>query len=160
MLASSAADQANALVRHLGDQIGLPSLSLDAQGACMLLIARRWSVSLVLDAARDTFYLSCPVTVPAQLTSIGPVAWASLLQTHHLGGPVPGASISVDPQGRVCVQQAVHLPTAPPAQILATVESLIGRAMKWAELLAAAAREGMPPPEGLAPPARRLHTHV
>jgi hypothetical protein len=37
---------------------------------------------------------------------------------------------------------------------------LIGRAMKWAELLAAAAREGMPPPEGLAPPARRLHTHV
>ncbi len=160
MLASSAADQANALVRHLGDQIGLPSLCLDAQGACMLLIARRWSVSLVLDAARDTFYLSCPVTVPAQLTSIGPVAWASLLQTHHLGGPVPGASISVDPQGRVCVQQAVQLPTAPPAQLLATVESLIGRALKWAELLAAAAREGMPPPEGLAPPARRLHTHV
>ena len=160
MSTPSAADQANALVRHLGDQIGIPSLSLDAQGGCTLLIDRRWALSLVLDASRDTLFLSCPVTVPAQLASIGPAAWASLLQSHHLGGPLPGASIAVDPQGRVCVQQAMHLPSAAPAQIVSAVEALVGRAVKWADVLAASAREGMAPPEGLAPPPRRLHTHV
>ena len=160
MLASSAADQANALVRHLGDQIGLPSLCLDAQGTCMLLIARRWRVSLVLDAARDTLFLSCPVTVPAQLARIGSAAWASLMQTHHLGGSVPGASMAVDPQGRVCVQQALHLPSVPPAQTLPVVEALIGRAMTWADLLAASAKEAVPLEGSPATPPRRMHTRV
>lgn len=133
----SCADQANDLLRHLGDQLGLPSLCLDAQGRCLLLIGRRWPLALVLDPARDTLYLSCPVTTPQQLADIPPGAWMALLQTHHLGGRIAGASIAVDPEGRVCVQQALHLPSALPAQLLGAVEGAVSRAIQWSAQLGA-----------------------
>lgn len=131
----SALDQANELIRHLGDQVGLVSLSLDRQGRCLLWVGRRWALSLVLDASHDILYLSCPVTAPQQLAEIPPGAWMALLQTHHLGGRTHGASMAVDPEGRVCVQRALHLPEVLPAQLLAAVEEVIGRAGHWASQL-------------------------
>lgn len=168
----SALDQANELIRHLGDQIGLDALCLDTQERCLLLVGRRWALSLVLDASCDTLYLSCPITTPQQLAEIPPGAWMALLQTHHLGGRVPGASMAVDPEGRVCVQQALHLPRALPAQLLSAVEETIGRASQWAAQLSAqlstqrsaplgaaavlVEQDALPAAIGMAP-ARRLH---
>lgn len=159
MRALSAVDQANELVRHLGDQIGIPSLSLDGQSRCLLLVARRWALSLVLDAAHDTLYLSCPITTPEQLADIAPGAWVALLQAQHLGGKVQGASMTVDPQGRVCVQQALHLPSVLPAQLVAAVEAVLGRASQWSTQLAQAQGGSALPPVTSAP-ARMHHTRI
>lgn len=136
MRAPSPVDQANALVRHLGDQIGISSMSLDERGCCLLLVARRWALSLVLDASHETLYLSCPVTGPGQLEAIPPAVWVAWLQAQHLGGASSGATVAVDPEGRVCMQQALHLPSAVPARLLDAIELLLGRAAQWAARLA------------------------
>lgn len=159
MRALSAADQANDLVRHLGDQVGIPSLALDAQGRCQLLVGRRWSLSLVLDAVHDTLYLICPIASPEQLGDIAPAAWVAMLQAQHLGGRSPGAGMSVDPQGRVCVQQALHLPSALPGQLVGAVEATLGRAVHWSQLLAQVP-SGAVSAAALAPPARMHHTRI
>lgn len=159
MRAPSAVDQANTLVAHLGDQIGIPSLKLDEQARCALLVARRWLLSFYLDAGLSTLYLSCPITAAEKLATISPNTWAAMLQTHHLGGALPGAGFSVDPQGRVCVQQVLSLSSTLPAQLVAAVEALIGRATHWSALIAEAAQE-LQVANNPAAPLRRLHSHV
>lgn len=153
MPALTAVDQANSMLRHLGDQLGLPALCLDEQAQCQLLVARRWMLLLRLVPERDMLYLICPVTTHEQLAQIGIAAWVALLQSQHLGGQLPGASVSVDPQGRVCVQQALHLPSAVPSQIISAVESVLGRAAQWGGKLAHS--EVPPPSDGGGVP--RLH---
>jgi len=48
----------------------------------------------------------------------------------------------------------------PPAQTLPVVEALIGRAMTWADLLAASAKEAVALEGSPATPPRRMHTRV
>lgn len=149
-------DQANALLRHLGDQIGIPSLRLDERGCCLLRVARRWTLSLVLEPAHETLYLSCPITAPGQLEAIPLAAWVSWLQAQHLGGGSPGAAVTVDPQGRVCVQQALYLPATLPARLVEAVEILLARAARCATWLTpadAASAAASPAPTATTTPA-------
>ncbi len=155
MRAPSAIDQANLLVRHLGDQVGIPSLCLDERSTCVLLVARRWLVTLWLDAAHDTLYLSIPITKPEQVAQVPVGAWVALLQMQHLGGNVHGASVSVDPKGQICVQQALYLPPAVPADLVSATELLLGRAGQWVEKIAQSQEAS--PLQAAAAPASRLH---
>lgn len=160
----SPVDQANALLRHLGDQIGIPSLRLDERGCCLLRVARRWTLSLLLESAHETLYLSCPITAPGQLDTIPVAAWVTWLQAQHLGGGSPGAAVTVDPQGRVCVQQALYLPATLPARLVEAVEILLARATRCAAWLtptgAAAAGSQAAASTSTAFPALFHHTRI
>lgn len=129
--AGSPGASADALLRELGESIGIPALELDASGGCQLAFDGRWLVTLIHAPAVHRWILSCPLAAAHAPVTSG--TQGAMLRASFMGAGCGGGALSLAPDGRPSLQyQLAHSECNAPA-LLAQIESLLNQAEIWAE---------------------------
>lgn len=123
-----------ALLSALGQAIGIPSLSPDAQGCCRLMFDGDYFVELHPAPAQGRWLVLC--TLRAQRPEGD--ALQAMLQGNHLGAGFGGGWAGLDAQGCVVLHLPVAWAEATAPAMLQAMELLLQHADRWQSRLAAA----------------------
>lgn len=127
-------DQAQAAVLWLGQQMGLPTLTLDAQGSCQLVFDQRWVVTLLHDGAADALGLHCPLGEPGQAPRLPSRVLCQLLSANFMGQCTGGMHITLAPDQRLYLHASWPLTQAHTA-LHQRLELVLNEAERWAGVL-------------------------
>jgi len=122
-------DQASAIVKALGDRLGLEGLELDEDDSCTLRFGEALEVTMQLDD--DAFVLSAEVGVapaPAE-----PAMLEALLEANLFWSGTGGATLSMDPSSRrVFLHERCLASALAPDRLETMLERFVNAAESWA----------------------------
>jgi|SRR5690554_2369654 len=124
-----------ALLRRLGEAIGVASLEADDDNYCLLTVDDEREISIEFDAERDALILSIGCGTLRQPASVETLTELLAANYHWIGSG--GGTLSLYGQGEVALQISVPVAQLEVEQLKDLLEALVHNAEFWCERLQA-----------------------